>query len=97
VSKTKKIAIVGHVDHGKTSVTASLLSIMDETKRVYATLSEDVEDVIEEEEKGMNINQILEEQKSYKLQRLHSDIDYPIKSGQEMRRERRKKKRKNKL
>ena len=94
---TKKIAIVGHVDHGKTSVTASLLSIMDETKRVYATLSEDVEDAIEEEEKGMNINQILEEQKSYKLQRLHSDIDYPIKSGQEMRRERRKKKRKNKL
>lgn len=97
MSKTKKIAIVGHVDHGKTSITASLLSVMDDTKKIYATLSEDVEDAIEEEEKGMSINNILEEQKSFKLQSLHSERDYPIKSGQEMRRERRKKKRKNKL
>ncbi len=77
----EKIAIIGHVDHGKTTLSAAIMSVLADTKKETKTIHE-----IIEEEKSLKITAPPE----------IPLIEWNFKSGKESRRERRAKERKAK-
>lgn len=76
----KKIGIIGHVDHGKTTLTATIMNALDNTEKETKTIQE-----IIDEEKSFKIT----EPPEIPL------IEWNFKSGKERRRERRAKERKD--
>jgi translation initiation factor 2 gamma subunit (eIF-2gamma) len=74
-----KIAIIGHVDHGKTTLTAAIMNVLDKTEKEAKTIHE-----IIEEDRSIKITAPPE----------IPLIEWNFKSGKESRRERRAKERK---
>lgn len=79
--KKNNIGIVGHVDHGKTTLTACLSNMLDETKKDLKTVQE-----IINEDRVIKITAPVE----------IPLIQWDFKSGKQSRRERRAKQRKGK-
>jgi len=77
----KKVAIIGHIDHGKTTLDAAIMTVLEKTEKEAKTIQE-----IIKEERSMKItaNTIMEV------------TDLNFQSGREKRRERRAKERKSK-
>jgi len=74
-----KIATIGHVDHGKTTLTATIMNVLDKTEKEAKTIHE-----IIEEDKSFKIT----------APPMIELTEWDFKSGKERRRERRLKERK---
>lgn len=74
-----ELGIIGHVDHGKTTLTAAIMNVLDDTKKEAKTIHE-----IIEEEKSFKIT----------APPIIELTEWNFKSGKESRRERRVKERK---